>query len=296
MNFRPEKVETIPAAAAAQSERRTGGDCGRSRSANPLCRTPGKFAAACVANSLFQTLSVACGFGLGGLDPCGNHHSDRADRGSPHDRFRFLAARPSADRQLFSGHDRRRRRARDDERAPLLPRHHTRRAYRCRFARRRVRPHHLVVGGFFRRGQDRRIDLAVHRRYDTNQSGRRQFGLGGVAEFRTVYRRQRHDGGEQSAAFGVRARGHPDHRAAALCLRPRGAAALAFRARHVGRCLGLCRRTHLGGARTASFYQRAARRRALSRRDRARLCRGARFDQSAGRSHRPSPFSSSPRA
>jgi ATP-binding cassette, subfamily B, bacterial len=63
----------------------------------------------------------------------------------------------------------------------------------------------------------------------------------------------------------LRARRHSDHRAAALCLRPRGPSPLAVRPGYAGRCVRLCCRTDRGGARAAGFHQRAARYRALPR-------------------------------
>ncbi len=80
------------------------------------------------------------------------------------------------------------------ERAPLLPRHHARRAHRRRFARRRVRACDLALGRFLRRGENRRGDLAAHRRYHADQGRGRQLGFGRVAQRRAVCRRQRDDG------------------------------------------------------------------------------------------------------
>ena len=108
----------------------------------------------------------------------GADHADRADRGAAHDRFRLHRARRRADRQLLSGDDRRRGAARAGERIALLPRHHARRAHRRRFARRRVRASHLALRRLFRRGQDRRGDLAAHRRHHADQGRGRLFGLG----------------------------------------------------------------------------------------------------------------------
>ena len=63
--------------------------------------------------------------------------------------FGFSAKRGGADRQLFQRDDRGGGRARDLERAALLPRHHAGRAHRRRSARRRVRASHQAVAGFF---------------------------------------------------------------------------------------------------------------------------------------------------
>ena len=57
----------------------------------------------------------------------------------------------------------------------------------------------------------------------------------------------------------LRAGGDPDHRAAALRFRPRGAATFAVCAGYACRCFGLCGRTDRRRARTASLHQRAAR-------------------------------------
>ena len=67
--------------------------------------------------------------------------------------------------------------------------------------------------------------------------------------------------------------GDPDHRVAALRLRPRGAPPLAVGAGYACRCFGLCGRTDRRGARAASLHQRAARHQPFSRRRRARLSR-----------------------
>ncbi len=181
-----------------------------------------------------------------------------AARGAPHDRFRLLARGPRPDRQLFRRDDRGRGRARAGERRALLPRDHARRAHRRRPAQRRVRPSHRALGRLLRPGQDRRAGVAAHRRHHPDQGRGRLLGLGRAAQPRAVLRRRRHDGGHEPAALGFRARRHPGDRAAALRLRPRGAAALARRAGHAGRRLRLCRRADRRGAHAAGLHQRDA--------------------------------------
>ena len=113
------------------------------------------------------------------------------------------------------------------------------------------------------------------------------FGFGRAAQSRAVHRRDRDDGGDEPAAFRLRARRDSDHRAAALCLRPRRAPPLAFGAGYARGRLGLRRRTDRRGARAASLHQRAARHRAgFAHAVERALRRRARFDTVARDPHR----------
>ena len=139
----------------------------------------------------------------------------------------------------------------------------------------------LALGRLFRPGQDRRADLAAHRRHHPDQGRGRRLGVDRVAQPRAVRRRDRHDGGDEPAALRLRARRHSGDRAAALRLRPRGAPALARGAGYARRRLRLCLRADRRGARAAGLHQRGARRQPLRRRGRARVRRRARFDPGA---------------
>ena len=82
--------------------------------------------------------------------------------------------------------------------------------------------------------------------------------LGRAPQPRAVSRLRHHDGGDEPEALGLRAGRDPVDRAAAGRFRPRGAPALARRAGHARRCLGLCRRADRRGAHLAGLHQRAA--------------------------------------
>ncbi len=224
-----------------------GGGFGRKAAAQP--------AAARFAPSLCPTLPLAGGCGARRLDRSGADHLGRADCDPPHDRFRLHRARPRADRQVFPGDDRRRRGIGAVERAALLPRHHARRAHRRRSAQRRVRAPHLALQRLLRHREKRRTRLAADRGHHADQGRGRVVGFGRAAQSRAVHRREHHDGGDKPATVGLRARGDPAHRAAALRLRPRRAPPLANRARHARRRFGLCGRADRRHSRAAGLHQ-----------------------------------------
>ena len=218
---------------------------------------------------------------------CGGRHAGGADRGPPHDRFRLLARERQPDRQLFRG---------DDRRSWPCSRSRARRAFisspRSASASSPIcaegvfRHLGLALLRLLRRGQDRRADLAAHRRHHPDQGGGRRLDFGRLAQPRALRRRHHHDGGDEPAAVRLRARRHSRDRAAALRLRPRGAPALALGAGHARRCHGLRLRTDRRGARAAGLHQRGAGQQPFRRRGRARLSRRARLDPSAGNPHR----------
>ncbi len=155
----------------------------------------------------------------------GAHHPGGADRGPAHDRFRLLARQRQPDRQLFHGADRGR---------GVLALASAARFYLVTMLGERIVADlrsevfaHLTVavGLLLRPGQDRRDDLAAHRRHHADQGRGRLVGVGRAAQPRDVPRRGHHDGDDEPAAVGLRARRDPGDRAAAVRLRPRGARA-----------------------------------------------------------------------
>ncbi len=95
----------------------------------------------------------------------------------------------------------------------------------------------------------------LDRRHHPDQGRGRRLGLDRLAQCRAVHRRHRHDGGDEPASVVLRARRHSGDRAAALWLRPPGAAALAHRAGYARRRLRLRLRVDRRGARAASLHQ-----------------------------------------
>ena len=201
--------------------------------------------------------------------------------------FGFAQRGCEPDRQLFCRPDRHRGRSRSVERGAFLSRHHAGRTDRGRSARGRVRPPDLALARLLRCGQDRRTDLAAHRRYHADQGRRGCLDFRCIAQRRSVRGRERHDGRDQPEAFRLCARGDPRDRPAALRLRPRGAPALACGAGHARRRHRLCIRTARCGARAASLHQRGAGQQPFRCRGRARIRRRARL--------RSGPALSSPR-
>ena len=84
-----------------------------------------------------------------------------------------------------------------------------------------VRAAHPAVDGFLRHRQVGRAGVAAHRRHHPDQVGGRRLGVGRAAQPRAVLRLRHHDGGDEPAAFAVRAGRDSGDRAAAGRVRPR---------------------------------------------------------------------------
>ena len=119
-------------------------------------------------------------------------------------------------------------------------------------------PSHRALARLLRSGQDRRDHLAADRRHDADQGAvgssvsvalRNIVLFVGAAVMMVVT--------SPRLSLFVLAR-DPGDRAAAGRLRPRGAAALAHRAGHARRCLGLCGRADRRDAHLAGLHQRDA--------------------------------------
>ena len=95
-----------------------------------------------------------------------------------------------------------------------------------------LRPSDPARSGLFRRREDRRDRLAPLRRHDPAQGDVRLVGLDRAAQCLPVRRRDRDDGRDQPETVGLRAGGHPDHRAAAVTPPDGRAAALPPRPGH----------------------------------------------------------------